>query len=105
MSLEYRGYAAGPIEIDDGVLSGTVVGLRDVIHFQGNTGAELEQAFRDSIDGYLDWCARRGEEPERPYSGKVLLRVEPELHRKAAIRAAAEGISLNVWIARQIQAA
>jgi predicted HicB family RNase H-like nuclease len=105
MSLEYKGYAAGPIDIDDGVLSGTVAGLRDVIHFQGRTGEELERAFRDSIDCYLDQCAKHGEEPERPYSGKVLVRVDPSLHRKAAIRAAAEGVSLNAWIARQIEAA
>ena len=75
------------------MLSGTVAGLRDVIHFQGDTGAELEQAFRESIDFYLDQCAAHGEEPERPYSGKVLVRVDPALHRKAAIRAASEGVT------------
>jgi predicted HicB family RNase H-like nuclease len=105
MTLEYKGYTAGRIDFDDGVLSGTVTGLRDVVHFQGETAEELEQAFRDSIDVYLDFCAERSEAPDKPYSGHVMVRIPPELHRKAATRAEAEAISLNAWIARQIDAA
>jgi predicted HicB family RNase H-like nuclease len=105
MSLEYKGYTAGRIDFDDGVFSGIVAGLRDVVHFQGETAEELEQAFRDSIDVYLDFCAERGETPDKPYSGKVMVRMPPELHRKAATRAEAEDMSLNAWIARQIEAA
>ncbi|MGH6897956.1 MAG: type II toxin-antitoxin system HicB family antitoxin [Geminicoccaceae bacterium] len=105
MSLEYKGYIAGRIEFDDGAFSGIVAGLRDVIHFEGATAAELEQAFRDSIDAYLDFCARRGETPDKPYSGHVMIRIDPDLHRKAATRAEAEDLSLNAWIAKQIEAA
>jgi predicted HicB family RNase H-like nuclease len=105
MTLEYKGYTAGRIEFDDGVFSGTVAGLRDVVHFQGETADELEQAFRESIDVYLDFCAERGEAPDKPYSGNIMVRIPPELHRKAATRAEAEDLSLNAWIARQIEAA
>jgi predicted HicB family RNase H-like nuclease len=105
VSLEYKGYTAGRIEFDDGTFSGTVAGLRDVIHFEGATAEELEQAFRDSIDAYLDFCARRGEMPDKPYSGHVMIRIDPGLHRKAATRAEAEDLSLNAWIAKQIEAA
>jgi predicted HicB family RNase H-like nuclease len=107
MNLEYKGYLAGPIELDEeaGLFSGTVVGLRDVVHFAGATPAELTQAFHDSIDEYLEFCAERGREPERPYSGNFPVRVAPELHRKAALRAAAENLSLNAWIAKRIEAA
>ena len=107
MSLEYKGYAAGPIEFDEDarLFSGVVAGLRDVIHFSGRTADELAQAFKDSIDDYLAFCEQRGEAPERPYSGNFMVRVDASLHRKAAIRAAAEGISLNAWIAKQIESA
>ena len=107
MSLEYKGYAAGPIEFDEEarLFSGVVAGLRDVIHFCGRTADELAQAFKDSIDDYLAFCDERGAAPEKPYSGNFMVRVESSLHRKAAIRAAAEGISLNAWIARQIEGA
>jgi predicted HicB family RNase H-like nuclease len=105
VSLEYKGYTAGRIEFDDGTFSGTVAGLRDVIHFEGATADQLEQAFRDSIDSYLDFCAKRGGTPDKPYSGHVMIRIDPGLHRKAATRAEAEDLSLNAWIARQIEAA
>jgi predicted HicB family RNase H-like nuclease len=107
VSLEYKGYAAGPIEFDEDarLFSGVVAGLRDVIHFSGRTADDLAQAFKDSIDDYLAFCEERGCAPEKPYSGNFLVRVDPGLHRKAAIRAAAEGISLNAWIAKQIDAA
>ena len=105
MTLEYKGYTAGRIDFDDGTFSGTVAGLRDVIHFEGTTAAELEQAFCDSIDCYLEHCAKRGEPPDKPYSGNVMIRIDPALHRKAAQRAEAEGMSLNAWIAKQIETA
>ena len=76
-----------------------------MITFEGTTYAEVEQAFRDSIDDYLAFCAERGEPPDRPYTGKILLRVSPEIHRCAAMRAEAEGVSLNQWIARRIGSA
>ncbi|OYU16191.1 MAG: toxin-antitoxin system HicB family antitoxin [Alphaproteobacteria bacterium PA4] len=101
--LEYKGYA-GTIEPDDGLFIGRVIGLRDVVTFEGSSFAEVEQAFRDSVDDYLAFCAARGEAPDRPYSGKIPLRIDPELHRHAAVRAAAEGLSLNQWIARRIAA-
>ena len=105
MTLEYKGYTAGRIDFDDGTFSAIVAGLRDVIHFEGTTAAELEQAFRDSIDCYLEHGAERGEQPDKPYSGNVMIRIDPALHRKAAQRAEAEALSLNAWIAKQIEAA
>jgi predicted HicB family RNase H-like nuclease len=100
--LEYKGYI-GTIEADNGAFVGRVAGLRDVITFEGATFAEVEQAFRDSVDDYLAFCAERGEPPDRPHSGKILLRVSPETHRRAAMRAQAAGLSLNHWIARRIE--
>lgn len=105
--MEYKGYVAGPIDFDpeDGTFSGTVSGLRDVIHFEGTNAKELARAFRQSVDAYLEFCAERGQKPDRPFNGKILLRTDPELHRKAALRAAAEGMSLSQWISRQIESA
>jgi len=102
--LEYNGYI-GTVEAEDGVFVGRVAGLRDVITFEGTTFAEVERAFRDSIDDYLAFCAQRGEPADRPYSGRIPLRVSPGTHRRAAMRAQAEGLSLNQWIARRIETA
>ena len=103
--MEYKGYAAGPIDFDleEKTFSGVVTGLRDVIHFEGRTATELARAFRESIDSYLELCVENGQQPDRPFNGKILVRTEPELHRKAVLRASVEGISLSRWISRQIE--
>ncbi len=105
--MEYKGYTGGPIAFDseESTFSGTVSGLKDVIHFEGSTAKELARAFRASIDSYLKYCEETGQEPDRPYDGKILLRTDPALHRKAALRAAVEGVSLSRWISRQIESA
>lgn len=97
--LEHQGYL-GRVEFDDeaGVFHGEVVGIRDVVMFEGESVDELRQAFRDSVDDYLAFCEERGESPDKPCSGKFLLRVSPELHRKASMSAEASGMSLNAWV-------
>lgn len=103
--IEYKGYT-GMMEVDAeaGVIFGRVIGLRDVITFQGETVAEATKAFHDSVDDYLDWCAEKGEAPERPFSGKFVLRLDPNLHRKLAVAAEARGRSLNALIAETLEA-
>jgi predicted HicB family RNase H-like nuclease len=107
MTMKYKGYTAGPIGFDpgDSTFSGIVVGPKDVIHFEGTNAAESLASFEAGIDDYLAWCAERGEAPDKPFTGKILVRTAPELHRKAAIRAAAEGVSLSQWISQQIESA
>ncbi len=97
--MNYKGYAA-LVEFDEsaGVFHGEVVNTRDVITFQGRSVKELERAFKDSVEDYLAFCAERGEEPDRPFSGKFVLRVSPELHRQAYAAAKRAKKSLNAWV-------
>jgi predicted HicB family RNase H-like nuclease len=93
---QYKGYT-GIMEIDEeaGIIFGKVIGLRDVITFQGESVAEARNAFEESVDSYLKFCAERGEEPEKPYSGRFVVRVKPEIHRALANAAEAKNTSLN----------
>ncbi len=97
--MEYKGYI-GQVEFDDeaNIFHGEVINLRDVVTFQGATVNELRKAFRDSVDDYIEFCAERGEVPEKPYSGKFVVRVEPELHKAVAIQAKLKRKSLNAWV-------
>jgi len=97
--MEYKEYFA-KVEFDDeaNIFHGEVINLRDVITFEGETVDELRKAFNDSIEDYLEFCAERGEDPEKPYSGKFLVRVGPELHKTIAIQARKNGKSLNAWV-------
>jgi len=102
--MEYKGYI-GKVEIDEeaGILHGEVINIRDVITFEGQTVEELQQAFRDSIDDYLEFCSQRGEDPEKPFSGKFVIRLPAELHRKAYIKAKLNDKSLNRWVKEVIE--
>ncbi len=101
--LNYKGYR-GRVEFDDeaGLFHGEVLDLKDVITFQGKSVEELEHAFRDSIDEYLAFCEERGEEPDKPFSGRLMLRLPPALHREVYVQARREGKSLNQWIADKL---
>ena len=94
--MQYKGYL-GQIEYDDEakLFHGEVVGLKDVITFQGTNVQDLIQAFHDSVDDYLMWCKERGETPEKTYSGNIRLRMNPSLHAHLAHEAAKKGLSLN----------
>jgi predicted HicB family RNase H-like nuclease len=104
--IEYKGYT-GVVEFDpDGaVFSGHVIDLRDQIYFEGRSVEELEASMRRAVDHYLRVCEARGEEPDRPFSGNLHLRLGPELHRAASTAAAAEGRSLNAWILDAVESA
>jgi predicted HicB family RNase H-like nuclease len=74
------------------------VNLRDVITFAGESVAELRQAFQESIDDYLAFCAERNEPPEKPYSGTFTVRVAPEVHRAVSVQARLANKSLNSYV-------
>ena len=97
--MEHKGYI-GDVEFDDesGVFHGEVINLRDVVTFEGRTVAELRKAFRGSVDDYLEFCAERNEPPEKPYSGRFVVRVDPSLHKAIATHAKVEKKSLNAWV-------
>ena len=102
-TIEYKGYI-GQFRYEDGdeAFHGTVVGLRDVIHFQGTCVSELRQSLEDSVEDYLAWCAEEGVTPEKPYTGRFIVRVAPDLHRTISTRAKTAGQSLNQWVAEAL---
>jgi predicted HicB family RNase H-like nuclease len=101
--MKYKDYES-VVEFDDEaeIFHGEIINIRDVITFQGSSVEELKQAFQDSVDDYLEFCKERGEEPDKPFSGKFLVRINPQLHKVIAIRARKEGKSLNSWIEQQL---
>lgn len=101
--LKYKGYT-GHAEFDDeaGIFHGEVLDLKDVITFQGKSVKELEKAFRDSVDDYLEFCAKKGVQPDKPFTGRLMLRLPPELHRKTYMNARHAGKSLNQWISEKL---
>jgi predicted HicB family RNase H-like nuclease len=94
--LRRKGYAAR-VEFDagDGIFFGRIAGIEDGVGFHSDTVPGLVAAFEEAVDDYLETCAAVGKPPEKPYSGKMMLRVSPEVHAKAALAAKLAGKSLN----------
>ncbi|MGK5094569.1 type II toxin-antitoxin system HicB family antitoxin [Deltaproteobacteria bacterium TL4] len=102
--MEYKGYI-GYVVFDDEaeIFHGEVINTRDVITFQGQSVSEIKKAFIDSVEDYLEFCELRGENPEKPFSGKLSLRLDPEMHRKIYVQARGQDKSLNSWIMETLQ--
>lgn len=101
--MKYKGYEA-VVSFDDEaeIFHGEIINIRDVITFQGTSPQELKQSFQDSVDDYLSFCASRSEEPDKPFSGKFVLRISPQLHKSIHVKAKQEGKSLNAWIEHKL---
>lgn len=99
-TMTYKGYAAR-IEYsdEDACFIGHIAGIQDVIGFHAETVKDLRLAFEESVDDYLATCAKLGRSPQKTYSGRLMLRVPPEVHARAAMMAEAHGMSLNQWAA------
>jgi len=96
--MSYQNYAA-KIEYsdEDACFVGHIAGIRDVVGFHGESVTELRQAFEEAVDDYVATCEKLNRKPQRPYSGKVMLRIEPSIHARVAMQAEAQGKSLNAW--------
>jgi predicted HicB family RNase H-like nuclease len=102
----YKGYTAS-VEIDfqAGLLVGRVLDIDDVVMFQADRAADLEQEFHTSVDVYLEVCAEQGKQPSKPHSGRFVVRTTPDLHAQILRAAQAEGKSMNTWIEDTLAAA
>ena len=103
--LSYQGYSGSvKFDADEEIFHGEVSGLRDVVTFQGRSAREIKQAFRESIDDYLELCKETGRSPDKPFSGRLVVRMPPDLHRALHNLAAAEQVSLNRVIVKVLEA-
>ncbi len=98
--LTYKGYQ-GSFEYDPDadIFHGDVLHIADVVTFQGRSIDELKEALAESIEVYLEYCAKKGREPQKPFSGSFNVRITPEVHQRIAMQAARDGVSLNKWVA------
>lgn len=103
-SMEYKGYV-GTIKYsaEDGCFIGHVHGIRDSVTFEGESVGELRADFENAVDSYLTTCAEIGKEPQKQYSGKMLLRLPADLHYQLTVRAEASGESVNSLVVEAIE--
>lgn len=102
-TMEYKGYV-GSVEFSekDGIFFGKVMGLRALLSYEGSNAQELVADFHGAVDDYLALCAAEGRPPEKAYKGSFNVRVSPELHKKLAICASTQRMSLNSFVERAL---
>lgn len=97
--MTYKGYTAEiEVDIEAGILFGRVIDIKDVVTFKGKTVEEIREEFHNSVDDYLGFCEELGEEPDKPFSGKLPFRTTPDRHRKIFLASKKAGKSINAWM-------
>lgn len=104
--MKYKEYVGHVVfDAEAGILHGEVMGIRDVVTFQGESVEEVKQAFHDSVDDYLAFCKEQGQAPEKPCSGKFVVRLDSSLHRELNMWAVEKKESLNTIVVEQLKVA
>lgn len=101
--LEYKGYYASvTFDAEDNIFVGEVHGMSDSLNFHGTSVDELKEMFKQSIDNYLDLCEKIGKSPDKGFKGTFNVKIPPEMHKKAALEAAKQNMTLNQYIIQAI---
>ena len=105
-TMTFKGYAARINYSDeDACFIGHIAGIADVIGFHADNVADLRLAFESAVDDYLTTCEKLGRPAQKPASGKLMLRVPPEVHGAALVAAQVQGMSLNQWATNALREA
>lgn len=105
-TMAYRGYTASmTFDADDKIIVGRVLRVDGIITFHGESVAEFESNFHMVVDDYIAACESFGDKPEKPASGRMMLRVSPNVHAAAIKAATRGGLSLNKWAEQALSTA
>ncbi|MDR1371109.1 MAG: type II toxin-antitoxin system HicB family antitoxin [Dysgonamonadaceae bacterium] len=89
---------------EDEAFIGKIKGISSVVSFEGQSVQELKSAFKDAAESYLDFCRRKGiTEMQKSYTGVFNVRIDADLHRRAAITAKSHDVTLNAFVKKAIE--
>jgi len=105
-AMTYKGYAARcEFDSEDKIFFGRLAGINDVIGFHADNVEDLILAFHEAVDDYIATCAKIGKTPQRPYSGQLMMRIDPAVHASVAKAAELAGASVNKWAEARLREA
>lgn len=102
--IKYKNFI-GPVQYsaEDETFYGKIEGIIDLITYEKRSVAEMKRSFKEAVEDYIDICEREGKSPQKSFKGSFNVRLTPELHRKAATKAALRGVSLNQLVQKAIE--
>jgi predicted HicB family RNase H-like nuclease len=77
---------------------GKIVGIRDLVTFEGTSVAKINASFKDAVDDYIETCRKSARDPEKAFKGSFNVRVKPNIHRLVSMKAQTLRISLNQYV-------
>ena len=102
--LEYKGYHTKiEFDMETCTLRGKIEGINDLVNFESSDTSKIEKEFHDAVDDYLEFCEEVGKDPDKEYRGVFNVRINPELHKKLALKAYENEESLNATVEKAIQ--
>jgi predicted HicB family RNase H-like nuclease len=103
--LKYKNFVATvKYSEEDEAFIGRLEGINSVVSFEGQSVEELKMAFKDAVESYLEFCHRKGiTEMQKSYTGIFNVRIDADLHRRAAIVAKTHGVTLNAFVKKSIE--
>ncbi len=103
-TLTYKGYD-GSVEYsaEDRLLHGRILGIRDMVLYDGASIREIEKNFRGAVDEYLAFCEAEGKTPDVPFKGSFNVRISQDLHQRAALYAEEHDLKLNAVVQQALK--
>ncbi len=103
-TLEYRGYDGSVLySAEDRVLHGRILGIRDMVSFEGTDVKSLQRNFKAAVDEYLAFCKAEGKTPDVPFKGSFNIRISQDLHQQAALYAEEHDLKLNAVVQQALK--
>jgi len=103
-TLRYKGYDGSVLySAEDRVLHGRILGIRDMVSFEGSDVKGLERNFKGAVDECLAFCKAEGKTPDVPFKGSFNVRVPEELHQRAARYAQEHDLKLNAVVQQALK--
>lgn len=94
--LKHHNYF-GSVEFSaaDKILHGKIIGINDLVTYEGTTVEELTNSFMEAVDDYLETCNELGKAPDKFYKGLFNVRTSTKIHYALAVLAEKKKMKLN----------
>ena len=102
--LAYKGYFGSvDFSAEDRLFYGKVQFVDSLLAYDGNSVVEIESAFQETVDSYLQFCDETGKCPEKSCSGTFNVRIGSALHINVSKVAFRQGLGLNEFIIKALE--
>ncbi len=103
-TIEINSYKA-TVEYDPDIdmFRGSFININGGADFYAKDIDSLKHEGEVSLNEFLEMCEEDGVNPRKEFSGKLMVRIDPDIHEAVTIAAASKNVSINTWIAESLK--